>query len=258
MAFLPESPLRIVLGIPFVLFFPGYALITALAPRKTAMSAIERVALSFGLSIALVVLVGLALNYTPFGIRLYPIAFSLAGLLLVLSGIAWFRERRLPADERVSISLHLSPGTVWKGAPLDRVLTVLLVVAIVGSVGAIVYTIAKPKAGEQFSEFYILGPNGKAADYPSQVTVGARSSVTGGIVNHFRTAVTYRIAVSVDGTAGPVVGPMTLQPGETWEGKVSFQPAKTGPDQKVEFTLQEDPMMDASPLSLHLWVDVTE
>ncbi len=30
----PESPIRIVLGIPFVLFFPGYALITALVPRK--------------------------------------------------------------------------------------------------------------------------------------------------------------------------------------------------------------------------------
>ncbi len=74
----PENPVRIVLGVPFVLFFPGYALITALVPRKTGMSGIERVALSFGLSIALVILIGLALNYTPFGIRLVPILSSMA------------------------------------------------------------------------------------------------------------------------------------------------------------------------------------
>ncbi len=30
----PDSPVRVVLGLPFVLFFPGYALIAALYPRR--------------------------------------------------------------------------------------------------------------------------------------------------------------------------------------------------------------------------------
>ena len=53
---------RIVLGLPFVLFFPGYTFVAALFPRKDDLDAIERVALSLGLSIAVVPLVGLALN----------------------------------------------------------------------------------------------------------------------------------------------------------------------------------------------------
>ncbi len=61
---LPSDVLRIILGLPFVLFFPGYTLISALFHRKGSLSDIERVALSFGLSIAVVALIGLILNYT--------------------------------------------------------------------------------------------------------------------------------------------------------------------------------------------------
>jgi len=61
---LPATSFRIVLGIPFLLFLPGYVLMTALYPKKEGPDAIERVALSFGLSIALVPLIGLILNYT--------------------------------------------------------------------------------------------------------------------------------------------------------------------------------------------------
>ncbi|MDH4300312.1 MAG: DUF1616 domain-containing protein, partial [Dehalococcoidia bacterium] len=69
-AFVPSSPARIVLGLPFLLFFPGYTLMAALFPKKDRLGGVERVALSFGLSIAVVPLVGLILNYTPWGIRL--------------------------------------------------------------------------------------------------------------------------------------------------------------------------------------------
>ena len=49
--FFPSSALRIVLGLPFVLFLPGYMLIAALFPRKNQLDVIERIALSLGLSI---------------------------------------------------------------------------------------------------------------------------------------------------------------------------------------------------------------
>ena len=63
--FPPSNALRIALGLPFVLFFPGYVLIGALFSRRKALDSMERVALSFGLSIVVVSLVGLVLNYTP-------------------------------------------------------------------------------------------------------------------------------------------------------------------------------------------------
>lgn len=63
----PSNVLRIILGLPFLLFFPGYTLVAALFTRKEGMGSIERVVLSFGLSIAVVPLVGLILNYTALG-----------------------------------------------------------------------------------------------------------------------------------------------------------------------------------------------
>ncbi len=186
------------------------------------MSGVERVALSFGLSIALVILVGLGLNYTPFGIRLMPIMFSLAGLMLILSLTAWQRQRRLLGNERFSISFNLSMRSFWAGSPLDKALSVILVIAILGSIGAVAYTIAKPKPGEEFTEFYILGPGGKAAGYPSELKVGQTAQVTAGIVNNFRSPSIYRVEVMAGGVKDSDIGPIELQPKEKWEGEVGF------------------------------------
>ena len=76
---------RYVLGSLFVLYLPGAALIELLYPRREDLSQLERLALSIGLSLALVPLVGLILNYTPWGIRLNPIIISLTILTLGLS-----------------------------------------------------------------------------------------------------------------------------------------------------------------------------
>ena len=83
--------LRYVFGGLFVLFLPGYSLIQALYPKRE-LDDLTRLALSIGLSLALVPLAGLVLNYTPFGIRLLPVALSLAGLTLVLLFVALRRK----------------------------------------------------------------------------------------------------------------------------------------------------------------------
>ncbi|HJJ80031.1 MAG TPA: DUF1616 domain-containing protein, partial [Methanocorpusculum sp.] len=75
--FINETFIRVIFTVPVILFIPGYVLIAALFPEKTSIDGIERFALSVGLSIAVVPLIGLVLNYTPFGIRLDPIVISL-------------------------------------------------------------------------------------------------------------------------------------------------------------------------------------
>jgi Protein of unknown function (DUF1616) len=70
--------LRYVFGGLLVLFLPGYALVELLYAKRNELEDLVRVALSIGLTLALAALIGLALNYTPFGIRLYPVEASLA------------------------------------------------------------------------------------------------------------------------------------------------------------------------------------
>ena len=75
----------------FVLFLPGYSLLRALFGARE-MDAVERLALSVGLSLALVAIVGLLLNYTPWGIRVVPVTLSLLSVTIAFASAAVFRE----------------------------------------------------------------------------------------------------------------------------------------------------------------------
>ena len=83
--------LRYAFGSALVLFIPGYSLIEALYPKRE-LDELTRLALSIGLSLALVPLIGLVLNYTPWGIRLLPISISIAGLTVILLFVALRRK----------------------------------------------------------------------------------------------------------------------------------------------------------------------
>lgn len=195
---IPDFPARILIGIPFIIFFPGYALIATLFPEKKSLDTIERIALSFGLSIAVVPLIGFGLNYTPFGIRLDPILWSLILFNIVLSLLGIWR-RRVSSDP----FLPFNPTLVFEGAKEgfkgkaknDKVLTIILVLSVLSSVVAVVYVVAVPRQGEQFTEFYVLGPGGKATDYPHNLSVGQSASVILGIANHEFRTVNYTVEV---------------------------------------------------------------
>ncbi len=195
---LPEFPGRIVIGLPFILFFPGYALIATLFPEKKTLDLIERIALSFGLSIAVVPLIGFGLNYTPFGIRLDPILWSLIAFNVAFSIAGmWMRGRSIEPflPFKVDAITALAKKELNSGTKLDRALTIVLVLAILSSVVALVYVIAVPRQGEAFSEFYLLGPGGKATNYPHNLTIGENASVTVGLANHNYRTIDYTVEV---------------------------------------------------------------
>ena len=254
--FFPSNILRIILGLPFVLFFPGYSLILALFPEKERLGGIERIALSFGLSIAVVPLIGLILNYTAWGIRLEPILYSITSFIFIMSIIAWFRQKRLAESERFDIEFRLGlPG--WGTGRWDKALSVVLVITVLGALGTLGYVIATPKVGEQFTEFYILGMEGEAADYPTELVVGEEGRVIVGIINNEYKTVSYRVEVKIDGVKNNEVEGITLEHDEKWEGEVSFVPEVASENQKVEFLLRKQGQGDIYQI-LHLWVDVAE
>jgi hypothetical protein len=95
---LPLVAVRWVLGAVFVLFVPGYVTVEALFPKGRELDGIERFALSVGLSLALVPLIGLLLNYTPWGIRLTPIVISLVVFTIGVACVGVARRFKVAAE----------------------------------------------------------------------------------------------------------------------------------------------------------------
>lgn len=263
---LAATPIRTVLGLPMVLFLPGYALIAALFPAKDDLDGIERIALSFGLSIAVVPLIGLGLNYTPWGIRLIPIMVSLSVFTLLMCAVAVYRRMQLPLDKVFSVSLRKgyealkAPITSQSNSRLDRILTIVLVIAVLASVVALVYVVVTPKQGEKFTEFYILGMDGKADNYTTHFTLGDSGQVIVGVVNHEYALVNYTMDIRLNNTSlsiPPGVQRFSLEHNATWEKPVMFTPNSVGNNMKLEFLLFKNGNFTAPYRDLHLWVNVT-
>jgi uncharacterized membrane protein len=251
------GPLRIILGLPFILFFPGYTLSLFLFPRQNEPDNIMRVALSFGLSIAVVTIIGLALNYTPWGIRLYPILITLTLFILVASIIAWFRQRRLDLAQRFSIQVNIKWPGLTSMRYLNTVLFISLAIAIMIAIGCLAFVIAAPKEGEKFTEYYVLNAEGKAENYPQQVASGENIEMIVGVVNHEYAPLSYRVEIKIDDARLEEIRIATLAQEEKWEETVSFTMQTPGKKKKVEFWLYKG--SDVEPYfkePLHFYIDV--
>ena len=264
---------RIALGLAFVLFLPGYALVAALFPKDGEIDWIERVALAFGLSIAVVPLLGLLLNYTPWGIRLEPIVATVFLFILGMCALAYWRRMQLPPEDRLALAVEVAPPN-WKEYSLvDKLLTVALVASIVVAAGTLAYVVATPRPGERFTEFYVLDANGKAKDYPSALNASENATVILGVVNHEFAAVNYTVEVrlvTVEFRYNATSGrndtmelanatldtlPVGLAHGGTWEQPYTFAIAQAG-DYKLRFLLYRGPVQGDPYRFLHLWIHV--
>ena len=265
--FLSETPIRTALGLPMVLFLPGYALIAALFPAKDDLDGIERVALSFGLSIAVVPLIGLGLNYTPWGIRLLPILVALSVFTILMCAIAVVRRSSLPEEEQFDVPFRQGYINIKKEmlekpqSRLDKALSILLVISIIASVVTLTYVIVTPKQGEKFTEYYILGPEGMADNYPTAFELGDSGNVIVGVVNHEYEPINYTMELRLDNRSLPLsnkVSNIYLEHNETWEQPLEFTPDTVGEDMKLQFLLFKEENQTAAYRDLHLWINVSE
>ena len=191
-----NNALRIIIALPIVLFIPGYLAVFALFPSKKTdkgLDGIERIALSIGLSIAIAPLIGLILNYTSWGITLLPIVLSLELFIFIVGIVAIYRWRHTSPDTRYMLKIKISFPT--HETKLEKIVTIVLIICLITALSGVIYVILIPKQGERFTEFYILGPNHLASDYPRNLTFGENATVILGIVNHENTLMNYTIEV---------------------------------------------------------------
>lgn len=99
-----------------------------------------------------------------------------------------------------------------------RVLGVVLLAALLV---VVVFALSPLGTGDTYTEFYVLGPDGTAAGYPENVSVGEEATVRVGIGNFESQQMTYTLLVRTNGTTFDR-RTITLEPRGTWEEPVRF------------------------------------
>ncbi len=261
------SFLRTYLGILLVLFLPGYALTGAIFPSKKDLEGIERAVISLGLSIAIVPIMGLVLNYTIWGIQEITLLTSLSVFILLMCAIAYHRRSLLPEEEAFEVPfkaffLRMKTEIMIKPkSKIDRVLAVLLVLSTLASVVGLAHIIGNPKEREHFTEFYILGANKTADSYPTDLVLGKTKTVIIGIVNHEYRPVDYTMEMRLENKSLPLPEDqkqISLAHNMSWIEPVTFTPPFKGSNMKLEFLLFNETEKQTPYRNLHLWINVTK
>ncbi|MGM0510404.1 MAG: DUF1616 domain-containing protein [Thermoplasmatota archaeon] len=269
----PDSLVRTILGLPFILFFPGYVLISFLFPEEEPLDKIERIALSFGLSIAITPLIGLLLNYI-WEISLNPILYSLSLFIFTFSFLAYLRRDSIPVEERFQIYIKVEQPDWESYDIIDKALVIATVGLLIASGALATHIITTPRTGERFTEFYVLGPEGKADDYQTDLAVNESGHVIVGAVNREHEPVNYTLAIGLGYSyenmsgSGDIQGEyvnftsnntyystdLELSHGQKWEDHLNYSVSSAG-DYRLMFMLLRDEKVYRE---LHLWITVQE
>ena len=255
---LNDSFIKTVLGIPMVLFIPGYILTSVLFIGIDDVETTRRIALSFGLSIAIIPLLGLLLNFT-FGLTLIPVLAILCIYDILFIFVAKYRREKLPEKERFSVRFFeliqiIGDGLKPKGI-IDIILTTMLIFTTISAIGIAYYVVAIPKIGERFTEFYVLDANGKANNYSTYVKVGSSSDMTVYISNYEYESMNYTLQIDIDKNI-LVYRQLTLDNNETWKQNITFSPEIDGADKRLEFLLFKEGDLVNPYRELYLTVNV--
>jgi uncharacterized membrane protein len=209
-----------ILTLPLVLVLPGYALLSALFPR-ISLGVAERVVFSLGISPIVVILSGLALNLTPFGLRTNSWAVCLGGITLGASTVALVRRRG--QDQPVSRWL-MERITFRQG--------LLLVLAGVIFYGAVTVSIngASQQTHTAFTQLWILPASG----------ANPNNTVLLGVNNMEPQSENYLLEVDVNGLVANVWPAIKLKPNENWETTFVLQQTGQAGPAKVEAYLYRD------------------
>jgi len=278
---LPDgNAIRIIFGIPLLFFLPGYSIVAIFWPEYDSnvveeesqnpsknLDNVERLALSFGLSIVLVSFVGLLLSYSSYGLSLESVVLSNISIIFLLSIIAYYRRIQLPIEKRFSFNLSMERDKGITG----RVFFVLLIVCVFVSGSILAYQLMSPISQNPYSAFYILDVNGTANNYPVNVTLDDSAIVIVGINNLEQETINYSVMVGIeeadnsmtvtdwnqefDIVNSAIERNIILNHGELFEESFIFTFSEPG-TYKVIWQLSIDG--ENTDHELHLWIDVND
>lgn len=189
------GPFRYLLALALVFLLPGYAMAAVLFPKDGEIDWIRRIAISVGLSIASVALLGLLLDVTPWGLNVASVVGSLLLLSLGTAVLAWWRRLRVPEPDRLSLSVDLTLP-LWRDLRFaDRLLAIGVAVALASGVGVVAFGLANPPAPDHFTELYLLDAGGGVLNYTLSLNTTQGGTVVVGIHDVEGIPVNYTVIV---------------------------------------------------------------
>jgi uncharacterized membrane protein len=250
--------LRTIFGLPFLLFLPGYSLVSALWVKKSEMDMLERTVLSLGLSIALVALLGIGLNFTPMGITLNSIVIALFILIMILVGLTWFRRKQLAPEDMFQPNFTVLNDTIDAISSRDKLVIILIAVSLVIGVVLLAYIASNPPK-EKFTELFILDADGTIENYPTDIIVNENASISIVVVSHEQEKTDYNVIVWLrpeNGTDETISDyNFTLDNEPEWQQDINFSINQTGKF-LLEIELYKNNNV-SSYANVHLWIDVS-
>jgi hypothetical protein len=178
---LPFEPLRMLLAAPLALFLPGYAIAAAIFARGRIRRS-QFLVFSLGLSLVVLALGALLLNYMPGGIRAWSWALLLFAVVLgCCRGAALRRPRRAPAPVAWSLPRANGPQlALFLGGGLALLAAVVLAFTPLTATKAIGFTEIwiQPLAAGNGVRIGVGSGERDDSSYRLQVRFGAGKTVT--------------------------------------------------------------------------------
>lgn len=301
------DPIRVVVVLPLLLFLPGYAIVSFVYPGRPTESgapgtsgrrstdAVERVALSLAMSLAVVPAVAGVANFIT-GIEPRPVALGVAAVTLGSVVLALLARLRTPSEVRFRIdavsllgnvrersfttsspSLRGQQGLFDAQSGVERLFNVLLVVAmltVVASAGYAAVGVQSPADDATFTEFYLLGENETGelttGAVPRNFTQGEARPVYLGVENHEEQLVEYSAVVQLQrvGPDGEVEETseldrvdLTVPAGGSERVRLPIAPDDDGEGLRLVFLLYQgdppsEPTRDNAYLETRVLIDV--
>jgi uncharacterized membrane protein len=191
---------------------------TERTPRES-LAPLERLLFTPVVSAALVGCVLVVVEFTPLSLSSWPILLSLSATTLLLSGVAAVRRVRRPpasrggvaaldravaaARDQFSIRSKSPLSPEGRGATSRRVvaLNLLVVVAALAAIAGGAGLLAADTAGQEFTEFYVVGQNESGAylvdEVPEQLATGEEETVYLGVTNQHGSDREYTVVATV-------------------------------------------------------------
>ncbi|AQL44887.1 hypothetical protein BV210_19195 (plasmid) [Halorientalis sp. IM1011] len=293
-----SSPLvRAVLGFPLLFLVPGYVTVAAAFPRARSgtlertgalgqvreVSGVERAALSFGLSVALLPLLALAIDVSPWPFESPVRAGAVSGYAGVMAAVAVYRRAQVSDADRyrwhVGRTLASIRTALAGTSKRETVLNLLVAVSLVAATGAVGYALATPQDGEQYSTISILTENESgdrvAGDYPTDLDTADDRRLVAAVENREGRETTYELVVVVErvdpsGEDNRVTeravlsrGNATVPPGGTWYYRHGLRPVLDGENLRVSYFLYEGdapatPTPESASQHAYFWVSAAD